>query len=100
MPLDRLLAFYPALNRLDIANCINYCGSQQCLKDKPQNFCGGCSLDKREQEAPRIFLRDLEQLKEFCDSPKDHGSAYLGTFESFIKETPLDVWKLAADLKI
>ena len=47
-----------------ITECLEYCGSLNCTKDLPVNYCPGCQLERGDEDPPAAFaalscLRDV-----------------------------------------
>ncbi len=89
------LGTYDYLTLDDILEALRYCSAQQCLIDKPDNFCCGCSLDLRPEEPPSYFLSSFSEIQKFSESEAS-GYAYLGTPEQYERDKiPEDLWILA-----
>lgn len=98
LSLSEYLNVYRYLDEDDIRACLAYCSDQTCLRDRPDHFCCGCTLDTRPEQPPSRFLATAEEFAEYCRSPEpETGYVYLGSKEDYLKyEHPEDLWKLAA----
>jgi uncharacterized protein (DUF433 family) len=92
------LATYPRLDKNDILQCLRYCSTKQCVVDKPENYCSGCSLDKREDEFPSAFIKSVEDLNEFARD-KSLQDGFLGSLSQYMDERgTVDLWESAQKL--
>ncbi len=95
LTIGQFLETHDYLTLDDILEALRYCSAQQCLIDKPDNFCCGCTLDLRPEEPPSYFLSSFADLQEYCDAGVS-GYAYLGSPEQYERdEEPEDLWILA-----
>lgn len=87
------------LNNEEVKDALDYCANQQCLEDKPKNFCHHCVL-ANENEEPI----DLSEYEEFEINQelyvKSNNSFFLGSLKEIIEDYKgLEYWKIAAALK-
>lgn len=89
---------YPDITEDDIHACLEYCANEQCLNDKPINFCYGCLHDRRPEEKPAFFINNPDMLDEYArNADSILGHAFWGTEEQYEKDSkPKRLWKFAA----
>jgi uncharacterized protein (DUF433 family) len=96
--LEQFLCTYPYLTREDVRNCLRYCASQQCVADKPINFCQGCILDRREEDAPARFTQDPSDLEKKAEDGA--GYTFLGGVGDLIRaDEKQDYWRISERLR-
>ena len=96
MSLNEFLDTYQHLGCEDVEECLRYCASRRCIKDAPDAFCEGCSLDTRPEERPVHFIDSPVKFSQYVANGE--GQAFLGTEEDYENESPQECWVLAAKL--
>jgi len=96
--LGYFLSVWDYLTEDDIRACLEYCAHQRCLGDKPLNFCQRCTLDKRPEEGPSVFLDSSDKFNEYMRNPHGKGQAFLGNEEDYEQDCiPENLWEFAAE---